>query len=75
MDGTLDFMKLCWQSTHCALETYTEPNKDQASKFKKQKKKTTKDQVSTELTPPMTPKRVGGSGYTRPISNNSEESD
>ena len=39
MDGTLDFMKLCWQSTHCALETYTEPNKDQASKFKKQKKK------------------------------------
>ena len=27
MDGTLDFMKLCWQGTHYALETYTEPNK------------------------------------------------
>lgn len=68
MDGTLDFMKLCWQGTHYALETYTEPNK------LIKKKKTTKYQVSTELTPPTTPKTVRGSGCTRPISNNSEES-
>ena len=35
MDGTLNFMKFCWQGTYYALETYTEPNKDQAHKFKK----------------------------------------
>lgn len=54
MDGILDFMKWCWLGTHYALETHTEPNKDQVHKFKIIKKppKTNLPQSSRILWPP-----------------------